>query len=171
MDKNSGQYKCPINQIFNEHRIFTYKDTAVVTPNSDTPYSFAVPGPARRAARCSPFPRLKRSVITRCSSTDWNTFNFGYIGSRATGYEAGDYLVVGPDWKGQTPAGIKKVFHATTQFALVIYRTQLFGPDDMPNVDAGPVGLQSAVALRVSAASPRHLPPRQSTSPRSTRKW
>ncbi len=41
VDKSSDQYKCPFNQIFNEHRVFTYKDTAVVTPNSDTPYSFA----------------------------------------------------------------------------------------------------------------------------------
>ena len=34
---------------------------------------------------------------------DGNTYNYGYIGSRATGSEAGDYMVVGPDWKGETP--------------------------------------------------------------------
>ena len=39
VDKNSGQDKAPFNQISNEARVFTYKDTAVVTPNSDTPYS------------------------------------------------------------------------------------------------------------------------------------
>src|SRR4051812_43112621 len=39
VDKNSGQYKAPFNQIKNEPRVFTYKDTAIVTPNSDTPYS------------------------------------------------------------------------------------------------------------------------------------
>ncbi len=39
VDKNSGQYKAPFNQINNEARVFTYKDTAVITPNSDTPYS------------------------------------------------------------------------------------------------------------------------------------
>src|SRR3954465_1652276 len=39
VDKNSGQYKAPFNQIKNEPRVFTYKDTAVITPNSDTPYS------------------------------------------------------------------------------------------------------------------------------------
>ena len=41
VDKNSGQYKAPFNQIKNEPRVFTYEDTAVITPNSDTPYSFA----------------------------------------------------------------------------------------------------------------------------------
>src|SRR5262245_38842458 len=40
IDKTSSQYKCPFNQLYNEARVFTYKDTAVVTPNSDTPYSF-----------------------------------------------------------------------------------------------------------------------------------
>ena len=65
---------------------------------------------------------------------DGNTFNYGYIGSRATGSEPGDYLVAGPDWKGQTPPGIKKVFRSSTQFSLVAYRTQPFNPDDMPNV-------------------------------------
>src|SRR5438046_10510068 len=39
VDKNSGQYKAPFNQINNEARVFTYQYTAVVTPNSDTPYS------------------------------------------------------------------------------------------------------------------------------------
>jgi len=30
--------------------------------------------------------------------------------------EAGDYMVVGPDWKGETRSGIKKVFQSGTQF-------------------------------------------------------
>src|SRR6058998_2749153 len=29
VDKNSGQYKAPFNQINNEARVFTYKDTSV----------------------------------------------------------------------------------------------------------------------------------------------
>ena len=36
---------------------------------------------------------------------DMYTFNFGYIGSRATGNGAGCFAVTGPDWKGETPAG------------------------------------------------------------------
>ncbi len=63
-----------------------------------------------------------------------NTYNYGYIGSRATGHEPGDYLVVGPGWKGETPAGIKTVFQSSTPFSITIFRTQLFNADDMPNV-------------------------------------
>jgi hypothetical protein len=65
---------------------------------------------------------------------DGNTYNYGYIGTRATGSEAGDYTVVGPDWKGTTPPGIKKVFRSNTQFSVAGYRTQLFNAADLPNV-------------------------------------
>jgi hypothetical protein len=67
---------------------------------------------------------------------DGNTFNYGYIGSRATGNDAGDYLVVGPSWQGTAPPGVKKTFRATTDFGLTIFRTQLFDTNDMPNVIA-----------------------------------
>jgi hypothetical protein len=35
-----------------------------------------------------------------------------YVGSRATGNSAGDFLVGGPDWIGQTPSGINGVIDA-----------------------------------------------------------
>ena len=39
VDKNSGQFKAPFNTMWNDAATLTYKDTAVVTPNADTPYS------------------------------------------------------------------------------------------------------------------------------------
>jgi len=74
---------------------------------------------------------------------DGNTFNYGYIGSRATGSNPGDYLVVGPSWQGATPPGIKKVFQSSTQFSLIVYRTQLFNPADMPNVEKVQAGYKA----------------------------
>ena len=134
VDKNSGQFKAPFNHIKNEPRVFTYKDTAVITPNSDTPYSFAW-----LDLRAEPIvlsvPAVEKPRYYSVMLEDGNTFIYGYIGSRATGFEAGDYMVIGPEWKGETPAGIKKVFRSTTQFSLVGYRTQLFNPEDMPNVE------------------------------------
>ena len=133
VDKNSGQFKAPFNEIKNEPRVFTYKDTAIVTPNSDTPYSFLWMD-LRAEPMVLSVPAVEKRRYYAVQLEDGNTFNFGYIGSRATGNDAGDYMVAGPDWKGETPAGIKKVFHSTTQFALAGYRTQLFNPADMPNV-------------------------------------
>src|SRR6478672_1205065 len=124
VDKGNPQYKAPFNQIKNEARVFTYEDTAIVTPNSDTPYSFLW-----MDLRAEPIvlsvPAVEKGRYYSVMLCDGNCFNYGYIGSRATGNDAGDYVVVGPDWKGETPAGIKKVFHSTTQFSLAGYRTQL----------------------------------------------
>ena len=116
VDKNSGQYKGPFNQIHNEARVFTYKDTAIITPNSDTPYSMAWLDLRAEPVVLS-VPAVEKKRYYSVMLCDGNTFNYGYIGSRATGNEAGDYMVVGPDWKGETPPGIKKVFHSTTQFS------------------------------------------------------
>jgi hypothetical protein len=134
VDRNSGQFKAPFNLVQNEHRVFTYKDTAVVSPNSDTPYS-VVWMDLRAEPIVLSVPAVEKSRYYSVQLCDGNTFNYGYIGSRATGNGAGDYMVVGPDWKGETPPGIKKVFQPSTQFSIAIYRTQLFNPKDMPTVE------------------------------------
>ncbi len=133
VDKNSGQFKAPFNEIKNEARVFTYEDTAIVTPNSDTPYSFLWLD-LRAEPMILSVPAVEKERYYAVQLEDGNTFNFGYIGSRATGNEAGDYMVVGPDWQGETPPGIKKVFRSSTQFPIAGYRTQLFGPNDIDNV-------------------------------------
>jgi hypothetical protein len=43
-------------------------------------------------------------------------------------------LIAGPDWKGETPAGVKKAFRSSTQFSIAIFRTQLFDAADIDNV-------------------------------------
>src|SRR5580692_420878 len=125
VDRSSGQFKAPFNALKNEPNVFTYKDTAVVTPNSDTPYSFLWMD-LRAEPLVISVPAVDPKRYYSVQLCDGNTYNFGYIGTRATGNEAGDYMVVGPEWKGAAPAGIKKVFQSSTQLSLAIYRTQLF---------------------------------------------
>ncbi|MEO8438755.1 MAG: DUF1254 domain-containing protein, partial [Spartobacteria bacterium] len=133
IDRNSGQFKAPSGQLNNEARVFTPKDTGISTPNSDTPYSMAL-----LDLRAEPFvlcvPAIAKERYYDVQLVDLYTDNYGYMGSRTTGNGAGCYLVAGPDWKGEIPPGIKKVFRCETQFSLVIYRTQLFNPADMDNV-------------------------------------
>jgi hypothetical protein len=133
VDKNSSQFKAPFNQLNSMHRVATPEDTAVVTPNSDTPYSVGFMDLRAEPVVIS-VPAIEKSRYYSVQLCDGNTFNYGYIGTRATGPEAGDYMVVGPGWKGATPTGIKKVFNSSTQFSIAIFRTQLFNPKDMPNV-------------------------------------
>jgi len=133
VDKNSGQWKAPFNTIYNEQRVFTYEDTAIPTPNSDTPYSLLWMD-LRAEPTVISVPAVDKKRYYSVQLVDGSTFNYGYIGSRATGNDAGDYLITGPRWKGDAPSGIKKVFQSGSDFSLAIFRTQLFNPADMPNV-------------------------------------
>src|SRR5271169_2748959 len=133
VDAASSQYKAPIGKVINEARVFTYKDTAVITPNSDTPYSL-MDVDLRAEPTVISVPAVPKPRYYAVQLTDANTFNYGYIGSRATGTAPDDCMLVGPDWKGETPPHIKQVFHSSTQFTLVLFRTQLFNAADMPNV-------------------------------------
>ncbi len=155
VDRNSGQFKAPFNQIKNEARVYTYKDTAIVTPNSDTPYSFLW-----MDLRAEPIiisvPAVEKSRYYAVQLEDGNTYNYGYIGSRATGSEAGDFMVVGPGWNGKTPTGVKKVFRSSTQFSVAGFRTQLFGAADMPNVEKVQAGYK---ARTLSAYLSQPAPP------------
>ncbi len=134
VDTKSSQFKAPFNQLYSMHRVATPEDTAVVTPNSDTPYT-TLWLDLRAEPMVISVPAVEKKRYYSVQLIDGNTYNYGYIGSRATGSERGDYLVVGPDWKDQMPAGIKKVFTSTTPFSLTLFRTQLFNPADMPNVE------------------------------------
>lgn len=164
VDPNSSQFKAPFNQIKNLARVFTYKDTAVVTANSDTPYSFLW-----LDLRAEPIvisvPAVSGDRYYSVMLADGHTYNYGYIGSRATGNKAGNYMIVGPDWTGEKPAGIDKVFQSLTPFSLAAFRTQLIDPADMPNVEkiqaqykAEPLSAFLGQPAPVSAADPGFLP-------------
>lgn len=142
VDKTSGQYKAPLNTLDNTARVFTYKDTAIVTPNSDTPYSMLWLD-LRAEPMVISVPAVDPKRYYSVQLVDGNAYNYGYVGSRATGSEAGDYMVVGPDWNGATPPGVKKVFRSSTQFGLTIFRTQLFAPDDIVNVEKVQAGYKA----------------------------
>jgi len=134
VDKSGSQFKAPFNQIKNEARVYTYKDTAVVTANSDTPYSFLWLD-LRAEPMVISVPAAPKDRYISVMLADAHTYNYGYMGSRATGGKAGKYMVAGPDWKGEKPGGIDKVFRSLTPFSLAAFRTQLFDPADMPNVE------------------------------------
>jgi len=132
-DKTNPEYKAPWNTLVNTPRVYTPADTAVQTPNSDTPYSFA--GLDLRAEpMVFTVPPIDKKRYYSVQLIDAYTQNFEYIGSRATGNDGGSYVIAGPSWKGDTPKGIKKVFRSETEFVLPVVRTQLFNQADLDNV-------------------------------------
>lgn len=132
VDKGGVQYKAPINTLDNIARVYTPADTGIVTPNSDTPYSF-VWLDLRAEPMVLGVPEIEAGRYYSIQLIDLYTFNFEYIGTRATGNNTGHYLIAGPDWQGTAPEGVK-VLHSETDFVVAVYRTQLFGPKDLENV-------------------------------------
>jgi hypothetical protein len=155
VDKTNSLYKGPFNQVLSDAQVFTPKDTAIVTPNSDTPYSML-----QMDLRAEPIvicvPKVEKSRYYPVQLTDMYSFNYGYVGSRATGNDPGCYMVAGPAWTGDTPVGVKKVFHSETQFSLAIFRTQVFNAADIGNVKKIQAGY---TAQTLSAFTHQPAPP------------
>jgi hypothetical protein len=159
VDRHSGHFKASFNQLKNEDRIFSSEDANVVLPNNDTPYSFVW-----MDLRADPIvlsvPAVNAKRYYSITLRDGKFYNYGYIGSRATGSQAGSYLVVGPDWSGEAPSDIKKVFRSNTQFSLALFRTQLFDPDDIENVRKVQAGYKLEPLSRYTQqASPKPAQP------------
>ena len=154
VDKNSSQYKAPFNQIRSLHHVANYKDTAIISPNSDTPYSMMFMD-LRSEPIVLSVPAVTKPRYYSVQLIDGNTYNFGYIGSRSTGDEAGDYMIAGPNWKGVIPPSVRKVFRSATQLPFAVFRTQLFNPADMPNVEA----IQSGYKAQPLSAYLKQPPP------------
>ncbi|MCQ0092301.1 DUF1254 domain-containing protein [Roseovarius sp. M141] len=135
VDESSSQYKAPFNQIDNKASLASPADTAIVTPNSDTAYSFVwMDLRAEPIVLC--VPEIEKSRYYSVQLVSLYTYNFDYIGSRATGNGAGCYAIAGPNWSGEKPDGIEKIIQSGTEFAFANFRTQVFGPSDLANVSA-----------------------------------
>ncbi|MGO9821064.1 MAG: DUF1254 domain-containing protein [Solirubrobacteraceae bacterium] len=75
------------------------------------------------------------------------TNNFAYVGHRATGTEAGSFLLVAPDWDGAAPPGAS-VIRFPTSVATIVGRWAVDGQSDLPAVRA----LQQQLKLTPTAA-------------------
>ncbi|MEW6684519.1 MAG: DUF1254 domain-containing protein [Nitrospirota bacterium] len=116
-------------------RVATPADRDIVTPNNDTPYSWAWLD-LRREPYVLKLPAVPKDRYNVFQWFDLYTHNFAYAGVRATGYEAGNYLFIGPNWKGDVPPGITKVFRSETDIVGTLTRTSIDGEADVPNVCA-----------------------------------
>ena len=70
-----------------------------------------------------------RYYAVQCTDP-WGTV-FAYVGRRATGTQAGDYLMSGPGWKGTLPVGVTKQIVSPNNTVLVIGRTLVESESDL----------------------------------------
>lgn len=62
--------------------------------------------------------------------TDPFNVNFAYVGTRTTGTQAGDYLITGPNWKGQVPSSMTQIFSPNNS-VLVLGRVLVYSDGDL----------------------------------------
>ncbi|HBD31966.1 MAG TPA: cell envelope protein, partial [Cupriavidus sp.] len=102
VDQGGPNFKAPFNQIGNTANVFTPNDTAIITPNSDTPYSF-VWMDLRAEPLVLTLPPIENKRYYSAQLIDLYTHNFAYLGTRTSGNQGGNYMIVGPDWSGEKP--------------------------------------------------------------------
>lgn len=158
VESKNPNFKAPFNQIKNTARVYGPKDTAVVSANSDTPYSLLWMD-LRAEPVILTVPKIDPKRYYSVMLQDLGTYLIPYIGSRTTGNNGGSYLMAGPDWKGEKPEGIDQVMNSQTDFLFAVYRTQLFNAADLENVTKVQAGykvqtLSEFLGTKAPAAAP-----------------
>jgi len=134
IDTAGKDYRGAFNTLNSSKSVATPEDKFVVTPNSDTPYSYLWMD-LRAEPLVVTVPKIETSRYYTGQLVDLYTYNFAYLGTRAFGNDGGTFLIAGPGWNGATPAGVKSVIRSETQFAYALFRTQLFNAADLPRVN------------------------------------
>lgn len=153
VDPSFPGYIGGFNRYRHYSRGFSPADKDIVTPSNDTPYSWAW-----LDLRAEPVVVSVPSSPDRYYVLQWFdlfTHNFAYVGARATGTEAGDFLFAGPDWDGEAPDGIKQVFRSETRLIGTLTRTAWAGAGD----HAGLVEMQRSYRIRTLSEYTGDKPP------------
>ncbi|MBR3194554.1 DUF1254 domain-containing protein [Bosea sp. (in: a-proteobacteria)] len=155
VDDKAPEYVGGFNKFRHYSEPFTPDNKDIVTPNNDTPYSWAWLD-LRAEPMVVSVPAVPKDRYYVMQWIDLFTQNFAYIGVRSTGFGAGSYMIVGPKWKGEKPKGIRQIFRAETEIVGTLTRTSMSGPEDAANVKA----LQAQYKLEpLSAFLGRQAPP------------
>jgi len=109
------------------------KDTDIVSPNNDSPYSYAWVD-TRAEPWVLTMPKIEKSRFYTSQWDDLWGFVVGNAGSVEEGNDGVNILLASPTWSGKLPPGITKVIQGDSSFLGSLTRTQLKEPKDLPNV-------------------------------------
>ena len=133
VNMDDPDYKAPYNILYNIPRVFTSKDKAIQTANSDTPYSW-IGLDLRAEPIVFVVPPIENNRYWSLQLIDLFTHNFDIPGTREDGNGGSSFLIAGPSWQGEKPAGITRVIRCESEIACAQFRTQLYDPSDLENV-------------------------------------
>lgn len=131
----------PLNHF---HHVRTLADASYRgggSPNQDTLYSMAWVDVGKEPVILS-HPDMADRYFTfelACMDSD----NFAYVGKRTTGNKAGNFAIVGPNWKGRLPQDVQAIPASRTPTVLIFGRTLVDGQADLATVN----GLQDQYRL------------------------
>ena len=130
----ANPHRVPINSFVHKRHLADAGDRLVTMPNNDTLYSLALldlsAGPVRFEVPDTAGRYYSAALM------DAYTNNFSIIGRRTTGTHAGSFLIAGPGWQGDTPAGGTQMIHAPTNTVVLLVRILVDGADDLAAVSA-----------------------------------
>lgn len=141
IDTSDPNFKAPINQIGHATGVITPDDTAFITPNTDTPYSYLW-ADLRTESIVVTMPAIEPDRYYTGQMIDLYTHNFAYLGTRVFGNDGGNFLIAGPGWEGEPPEHIRAVIRCETELLYILFRVQLFNPSDLEQVQTIQAGIQ-----------------------------
>jgi len=109
------------------------KDTDIVSPNNDSPYSYAWVD-TRAEPWVLTMPKIEAKRFYTSQWDDLWGFVLDNAGSVDDGNEGVSVLLASPTWKGELPKGVNRVIQGDTDFLGTLTRTQLLEPKDLANV-------------------------------------
>jgi hypothetical protein len=112
----------------------TPQDTDIVSPNNDTPYSYAWVD-LRAEPWVLTIPKIEANRFYTSQWDDLWSFVLDNAGSVDDGNDGVSVLLASPTWQGELPKGVKRVIQGDTDFLGSLTRTQLIDPEDLPNVE------------------------------------
>ena len=110
----------------------TPKDTDVVSPNNDTPYSWAWVD-LRTEPWVLTLPKIQEKRFYTSQWDDLWSFVLDNPGSVEDGNDGVSVLLAPPTWKGELPEGLHRVIQGDSELLGTLTRTQMFDPEDFPN--------------------------------------
>jgi hypothetical protein len=128
-----GPGRGPANTLVCARSLVDARFTDVVSPNSDTLYC-VTQFDLKKEPVVLVVPPIAADRYYTFEFLDAYTNDFAYIGTRATGSNGGTYLIAGPNWNGQVPQGMTKLW-SPTNLAWFINRILVKGPADVVNVN------------------------------------
>ncbi len=155
----SPVFSADFNHFSAERSLHGPETTFIIRPNADTLY-----GGIFLDLRTEPMvigvPEMEDSRYYSVQLIDSHTHNFGYIGTRTTGNRAGQFMISGPNWRGETPDGITQVIRTESYVPAGLIRIEVKGEDDLQRVHT----LQDAFAVTplsefLGSETPASAPP------------